>query len=69
MEWLMNYTKHFSEKDIHLILQALDIKAKRLRIQRETHIESTAKPVNEIQSVVDIDHELNRIQELKQHLQ
>jgi len=52
-----------------LILQALDIKAKRLRIQRETHIESTAKPVNEIQKVADIDHELNRIQELKQYLQ
>lgn len=65
----MNYTKHFSEHDIHLILQALDIKAKRLRVQRETHIESTAKPVNEIQSVADIDHKLNRIHELKQHLQ
>lgn len=53
-----------SVRDIELIETALQKQMRTLNVRKETHIQSTIKPVWELESVREIDAELKEIHQL-----
>jgi hypothetical protein len=62
----MSYNRNFEldVRDIELIEQGLNTKLNKLLTQRQTHIESTIKPVHELDSVKQIDAAVKEIRDL-----
>ena len=59
-----NTSFELSVNDISTIEQALEYQLGRLAVSRQTHIESTIVPVEQLESVKEIDKQISDLREL-----